>query len=215
MCCRFYIEDRVDDFSGYFEQVSASPLTGRMAARLARPLKTAGEIFPTDMVPVVAADRKGAVRAFPMVWGFTAEQTGKRRLLINARAETAASTAAFREAWNAHRCIVPASFFFEWGAPPAEGAFPLTKAGKARYRIHPAGKPVTWLAGLYRTETAGDLTYPVFTILTRESAGDMRAVHGRMPVIFPDPLVEEWILPQNDPARLIDEAVTDLLVTAG
>ena len=43
----------------------------------------------------------------------------------------------------------------------------------------------------------------------------MRAVHGRMPVIFPDPLVEEWIRQQNDPARLIDEAVTDLLVAAG
>ena len=215
MCCRYYIDDKADEFAEYFEQAAASPLKDKMVARLARPLKIAGEISPTDMVPVVAMDKKGSIRAFPMVWGFTPEPPRRGRPLVNARVETAAAVPSFRGAWAAHRCIVPASYFFEWGPPPTEETVPLTKAGKARYIIQPAGTSVTWLAGLYHTETVNDLTYPSFTILTRDSAGDMRAIHNRMPVILPSSLLEDWITPQSDPAKLIRHALTDLYVAAG
>ena len=35
-------------------------------------------------------------------------------LLLNARSETAAEKPAFREDWRRHRCIVPATYYFEW-----------------------------------------------------------------------------------------------------
>jgi putative SOS response-associated peptidase YedK len=72
-------------------------------------LKTRGEIRPADVAPVLAPDRNGAVSVFPMKWGYSG-----RSLLINARVETAAVRPSFREDRVRHRCIAPASWYFEW-----------------------------------------------------------------------------------------------------
>jgi len=224
MCCRYFIDDKVDEFAAYLEQAAASPLTEKMVARIGKPLRTAGEINPSDIVPVIARDKKGTVRAFPMVWGFAPAsfgegQNGPRRSapLFNARVETASAKPSFSEAWSSHRCAVPASWFFEWGPPPEEPDTPVTlaKNGKARYVIQPRGASVTWLAGLYHTETRGGLTYPAFTILTRDSAGDMRGVHDRMPVMLPSDLAELWTDPAADPAKIVKCALTDLFIEVG
>ncbi|MFR7618630.1 MAG: SOS response-associated peptidase family protein [Subdoligranulum sp.] len=47
-----------------------------------------------------------------MKWGF---QIRGRSLIVNARTETAAEKPTFREAWEKRRCIIPASWYFEWG----------------------------------------------------------------------------------------------------
>ena len=220
MCCRYFIDDKVDEFADLFEQAAASPLTMKMVAKLGRPLKTAGEINPSDMVPVIARDKKGQIRAFPMVWGFKPTADGKfgqkrSSPLFNARIETASEKPSFSEAWTSHRCVIPASYFFEWGPPPVEADAPLTRAGKARYVIQPRGASVTWLAGLYRTETDGDLSYPSFTILTRDSAGEMTRVHDRMPVMLPATLIDSWTDPEENPNWISKSAITRLMVEAG
>lgn len=222
MCCRYFIDDKVDEFAEYFEQAASSPLAAKMVAKLGRPLKTAGEINPSDMVPVIARDKRGAVRAFPMVWGFAPQPNGKFGLkssapLFNARVETASEKPSFSEAWTSHRCVIPASYFFEWGPPPVEEDAPiqLTRAGKARYVIQPRGASVTWMAGLYRTETDGDLSYPSFTILTRDSTGDMARVHDRMPVMLPATLIDTWTDPSENPSWISKSAITRLMIEAG
>ena len=222
MCCRYFIDDKVDEFAEYFEQAATSALTSKMVARLGRPLKTSGEINPSDMVPVIARDKKGSVRAFPMVWGFAPSQDARFKMkssspLFNARIETAAEKPTFSEAWKSHRCVIPASYFFEWGPPPMDEDAPvqLTRAGKARYIIQPRGASVTWMAGLYRTETDGDLSYPSFTILTRDSTGDMTRVHDRMPVMLPETLIASWTDPAENPSWITRSAITRLMVEAG
>ena len=224
MCCRYFIDDKVDEFADLFEQAAASPLAAKMVARIGRPLRTSGEISPGDIVPVIARDKKGAVRAFPMMWGFApssaeGEKNASRRgaPLFNARVETASVRPAFAEAWASHRCVIPASYFFEWGPPPEDPDAPavLAKNGRARYVIQPRAASVVRLAGLYHTERRGDLTYPAFTVLTRDSAGDMKAVHDRMPVMLPADLTELWTDPAADPAKIVRCALTDLFVEAG
>ena len=82
-----------------------------------------------------------------------------RSLLVNARVETAAEKPTFKEAWEKHRCIVPASWYYEW--EHLTGNSGQKKVGD-KYMIQPRGSSMTWLAGLYRIEDG----LPVFAVLT-------------------------------------------------
>ena len=37
-------------------------------------------------------------------------------------------------------------------------------------------------------------------------------IHDRMPVIFPEPKINEWIAPDGEPDRVAKTALTDLVV---
>ena len=60
----------------------------------------------------IAPNSKGEKCVFPMQWQFTARDN--KRSLFNARLETANEKPTFKEAWHSHRCIIPASYYFEW-----------------------------------------------------------------------------------------------------
>ena len=117
---------------------------------------------------------------------------------------TAAVKPTFRDAWKSHRCIVPASNYYEWEHQIGNNG--KTKTGD-KYAIQPQGSSMTWLCGLYRFEN--DL--PFFVILTREPGEQIRFIHDRMPLILPERLVNSWIDPDADPAELVKEAVTDVI----
>ena len=124
MCCRYYIEE-IEEMQVIVSDMMRSSLVRKWNELF--PIKTYGEMSPTDIVPVIARDKKGAVRAFPRMWGFApssaeGEKNASRRSapLFNARVETASVRPAFAEAWASHRCVIPASYFFEWGPPPED-----------------------------------------------------------------------------------------------
>ena len=72
------------------------------------------------------------------------------------------------------------SAYFEWETRGKE---------KIKYRISPENGGLHCLAGLYRFEESG----PVFTVLTREAAPDIRFIHERMPLILPYSAKEDWL----------------------
>lgn len=199
MCCRYYILPKGVEWDPIREGVERSALTARFREAGAPP-HTEGEIRPTDVAPVLAADRQGGSRIFPMRWGFAMQG---RAPLINARVETAAEKPAFREAWAAHRCAVPASWYFEWqhSAAPETG-----KPRKTKYAIRPRAEGLSWLCGLYRMENG----LPAFVILTREPCPDVAFLHDRMPLILPGEAVSDWIRPDADPRAILPRAVTAL-----
>ena len=112
--------------------------------------------------------------------------------MVNARSETAARKTSFRESWKSHRCVIPASWYFEWEHLLGTGG---KKKTGAKYLIQPRGAGMTWLAGLYRLED--DL--PVFTVLTREPAESIRFIHDRMPLILGKEHINAWMDPESDP----------------
>jgi len=190
----------------FVEQVNRAPLKEKMVSKLARPIKTSGEIRPTDMVPVVAPSPKGEAVVYPMVWGFSNPKAGSP--IVNARVETASSKSLWKEAWEKHRCVIPASWYYEWEHLVSPDG--RTKTGP-KYMIQPKGCKITYLAGLYRIEEKGNLKYPVFTVLTREPGDEIRFIHDRMPLILPSDSVRSWIKPDGNPKEILDSALTDMV----
>jgi putative SOS response-associated peptidase YedK len=185
----------------FVEAANRSPLLFKMLEKTAKPMKTEGEIRPADLVPVLATSRAGKPAVFPMLWGFQ----GKQSLLINARAETAAEKPAFRDSWQSHRCAVPASWYYEWehlSSPDGK-----TRTGR-KYLIQPEGSALSWLAGLYRLEDG----LPRFTVLTQEPSPEVRAIHDRMPVLFPREVISAWIRPDQDPAPLLARSLRSMIL---
>ena len=108
MCCRYYIDRDDAELAEIIEAVAKSALAEKFMAVLSKPMKTNGEIRPTDVVPVIAPGRSVPKAVFPMKWGFTIPRSNSP--LVNARTETAAEKPTFRDAWKSHRCIVPTAF---------------------------------------------------------------------------------------------------------
>jgi len=206
MCTRYYME-MSPELRPIVEEAKASSLAAWMTDRLARPMKTEGEIRPTDMVPVIAPNRHGARTVFPMVWGYSIP--GLDRPVVNCRMETAPYKDVWKEGWRSHRCIIPASWYFEWEHIPLAGG--RTKTGQ-KHMIQTKGSEMTWLAGLYRLEEYRDLKYPVFAVLTREPVEELRRIHDRMPLILPSSAIDDWISPEKKAEETAGLAVMDVLI---
>ncbi len=198
MCCRYYME-LSPELRPIVEEINRSPLARKFLETTA--VLTSGEIRPTNVAPVIASSRSGARAVFPMKWGFTVPG---RPLLINARTETAGEKPMFRDAWKAHRCIVPASWYYEW-------EHRIRNDGKKetgdKYLIQPRGAAALWMCGLYRIEEG----LPVFVILTREADPSVRFIHDRMPLMLPEEMIGKWIHPDSDAKEIALLAQTDMV----
>src|SRR5437879_3298823 len=74
-------------------------------------------------------------------WGLVINQEqGRRRYLINARAETLESRPTFAEAFAQRRCVIPASGFYEWTG---------SKSARQPYWINRSNGDLLLFAGLY------------------------------------------------------------------
>ena len=243
MCTRFYVLPGSPDLEYILAAARKSPLLRRFV----HSLKTSGEIRPTDIVPVLAPDKRGNAAVYPMQWGFRlpAGRTGEKgMLLVNARTETAAEKAAFRDAWTSRRCIVPASWYYEWEHFTDErgrrktgqkfaicsGSFPqLPAPGKSPEKRSPEVSMETVLPA--QTELgeevlkASSVTWlcglyriennvPVFVILTREPGQELSRIHDRMPLILPPEAALDWIRPQTKPEDLLQYSLTEMKIRA-
>ena len=206
MCTRFYA-DIDKELKPFIDEAQSASFAQQMMISLSRPLTMSGEIRPTDIAAVIAPARNGQRAVFPMQWGFSI--SGMKTPIVNARIESAAEKPTFRDSWYRRRCVIPASWYYEWQhyhTPDGK-----TRTGE-KYAIQPKDTDITWLAGLYRFEEINGFKYPVFVVLTREPSESVSAIHDRMPVILPERLVDNWIAPNGDPENIIKSAITDLVL---
>ena len=110
----------------------------------------------------------------------------------------------FSEAWKHHRCIVPASFYYEWKHPDV----PEQEKKSVKMIIKPTDAELVFLCGLYKNENG----LPHFVILTREASDSVKPVHDRMPLILPEELIDKWIDPFADARDLAVEALMEMTV---
>ena len=192
MCGRYYIEE--DDMSGRLQYLVET--AGKKAEARGLEVKT-GEIFPTDIVPVIANGRDLRPAVFPMRWGFPSARGDST--FINARSETADTKPLFRDSAKYRRCLLPATNYFEWAH---------NTGVKTKYSIKTPGQGIMYLAGLY-TRSA-DFPYGEFTVLTRQAPESIAFIHDRMPVIIPENMISRWLDQNEDYRSMLSETACDV-----
>lgn len=127
-----------------------------------------GDVAPSSSALIVVQGAAGPEVCL-RTWGWT----GQNGQIINARAETVTEKPLFRDNFARHRCVIPASSFYEW-----DGA-------SHPYRFALAGEPL-YLAGICNAEGR-------FVILTTAPNGCMRPIYDRMPLILRPEEVRPWL----------------------
>lgn len=143
-------------------------------------------IAPTDPVPIVRLSARTTAPVLSVVrWGLVPhwahDPSGAARM-INARAETVATTRAFAVPFAQRRCLVPADGWYEWRrGPGGKQAFFMTR---------PEGLA---FAGVWSAWAAGDRRLLTCSILTTEAVGELAGVHDRMPLVLPPDRWRDWL----------------------
>ena len=119
------------------------------------------------------------------MWGFPGFD--KKRVIFNARSETALEKRTFRDSVKERRCIVPATGFYEWSEK------------KDKYFFRSPDHRVLLFAGFYRQYEGTDM----FVILTTQANASLEGIHHRMPLILEPGEVNTW---------MFDPEATDILL---
>lgn len=193
MCGRFVSKTPPEEMAAYFGAAVATD-----------PLPDNYNVAPTnDIYAVVDTPQGRQLQVFH--WGLVPVWAKEQKIgqkMINARAETLAEKAAFKNVFRKYRCIIPADGFYEWKTVPGL----LNKSGKPAKQpmfIHRLdGEPLAF-AGLWsawRDPSQPDDAPRLHsaTIVTTSANHDMEPVHDRMPVLLPASKWAEWLDPANN-----------------
>jgi putative SOS response-associated peptidase YedK len=158
------------------------------------PAETGGE--PPDGRPGQPEQPERLLMSFRwglVPWWSKDPKSGSR--LFNARSETVATKASFREAFRERRIIVPADGFYEWRKTK-------TGARQPHYFTRVDGAPMAFagLAERWRPKGApkGTPYLRSCTVITAPGGADMDGIHDRMPVILDPATFDLWLDPNNE-----------------
>lgn len=183
----------------------------RAIFRTTNPLPNAGptwNLAPTQDALVLRRHPETGERHLDLLrWGFIPSSTKDLTTLpmpINARAESVARNAMFRESFARRRCLVPAGAFYEWRA---------VRDGRQPYAIARADGAPLALAGIWsRWNAPSGEVIRSFAILTTAANATMRVLHHRMPVIIEEPDWPAWLGEgRGDPLALLRPAPKGVL----
>jgi putative SOS response-associated peptidase YedK len=145
-------------------------------------------LAPTDPAPIVrmsasAGGRVLAAARWGLVPAWSRDAAGGARM-INARAETVATSRAFAPSFERRRCLVPADGWYEWAR---------TATGKQAYFMtRRDGEPLVF-GGLWSTWGTQSAQLLTFSVVTLPASGELTRVHDRMPLVLSPDLWLEWL----------------------
>lgn len=140
-------------------------------------------LAPSQQAPIITRNspKKVQLMQFGLLPFWTKENKG---FVINARAETIFEKTMFKKSILERRCLVPASFFFEWQR---------TKEVKIPYAIKVIDEDVFSFAGIYGESEINGKKILSFAIITTSPNSLMKPIHDRMPVILSRDEEDEWL----------------------
>ncbi len=170
-------------------------------------------IAPTQPIAVIRQNDTSQREFSLMRWGFIPGwargdhlQRVAAKPLINARSETVDEKPTFRSAYKRRRCLVPANGFYEWRSDAG---------GKQPFAIQRPGASLFAFAAIW--ETANDPDggeIDTAAILTMASGPDLRALHGREPVVIAHEHFALWLEADERDTGLLSGLLTPVPVGA-
>ena len=166
-------------------------------------------IAPTHQVPaVVEREGEDGVRRklVSLTWGLVPSWSSDARggaRMINARVETIASKPAFRRAFAARRCLLPADGYYEW---QDTGRRERGRPVKQPWFIHSEDGGLLTMAGIYEFWKAPDATWlTTCSIITTTATDQLGRLHDRMPMVVAPTAWDDWLNPgfAGDPHDLL------------
>ena len=142
-------------------------------------------VAPTDPVPIVRVSAGADGRAVSLArWGLVPPWAADLRAgarMINARAETVATSRAFQSSFAKRRCLVPADGWYEWTRTPQ---------GKRAYYMN---RDDLVFGGIWNVRGSGADRLITCSIITMPAQGPLTRVHDRMPLILEPDRWDEWL----------------------
>jgi putative SOS response-associated peptidase YedK len=184
MCGRFTLHHSTEDIAERFgiEQVLMD-------------LVPRYNIAPSQPVSAIVQRESRTLEQFK--WGLVpswAQDPAVGNRMINARSESASEKPAFRDAFRRHRCLIPASGYYEWKR--------IRERSLPQY-IYRADENPFIMAGLWEEWNApGGAVVRTCAVLTTEPNPFAAAVHNRMPAILTGEECERWLDPRSDVVAL-------------
>ncbi|RLK13595.1 putative SOS response-associated peptidase YedK [Micromonospora sp. M71_S20] len=165
-------------------------------------------VAPTDPVPLVRVSPEGhralSVGRWGLVPSWSRSPKGAARM-INARAETVATSRAYAGAFARRRCLVPADGWYEW-VRSADGR-------KQPYYMTPSDGSVLAFAGIWSVWDGSGGPLLTFSVLTTAALGELAEVHDRMPLLLPRERWAAWLASTDAPEGLLAPPPPDWLAT--
>ncbi|MGN9779061.1 SOS response-associated peptidase [Micromonospora sp. H33] len=187
MCGRYATTRSSGDLSALFE--SYDDTDGRLGPD--------HNVAPTDPVPLVRITPEGhralSLGRWGLVPAWSRSPAGAARM-INARAETVATSRAYAGAFARRRCLVPADGWYEWVRHPG---------GKQAYYMTPEDGSVLAFAGIWSVWDGPGGPLLTCSVLTTAALGELAEVHDRMPLLLPRERWGTWLAPTGQPEGLL------------
>ncbi len=182
MCGRYYYADK----TAYIVEDELGFMHGTIKT-------SAGDITPGMATPGIILNRAGRkdLTVTDLFWGIMSKD---KKLIINARRESAAEKSMFLESMEKRRCILPAAGFYEWDK------------SRTKYIFKRTDESPIYLAGFYDMSDNRDS----FVILTTAANKSMEAVHDRMPVMIDKGNVADYLKDNLAAMQMIKEPMPEL-----
>lgn len=144
-------------------------------------------IGPTQ--PIVTIRQEMGRRVLRLVrWGLVpgwVKDPQQFTLLINARAETVLEKPSFRGAMRHHRCLLPATGYYEWRREGGQ---------KQPFYMRPKSSELFAMAGLWAEWSGPDGNLiDSGAILTQPANEALSGIHHRMPIVITPDRFDDWL----------------------
>jgi putative SOS response-associated peptidase YedK len=207
MCGRYASSRRPEDLVDEFDIVES---------RIQDALEADYNVAPTKEVYAVVERPPSKESAEPpqrqlrvLTWGLIpswAKEASIGNRMINARMETVADKPAYKRAFAARRCLLPADGYFEWYPTDdltTSGPSTSKRPRKQPFFIRPQDHGVLAMAGLYeiwrdpdKAEDAPDRFRWTCTVITTEAEDSVGHIHDRMPLMVERDRWAAWLDPR-------------------